>query len=180
MEDASLNPSGETDNSKERITAKKLALRHGLIVKHALYSKKHDSNGRNWYHILKQFPAARLDDNGYIIFHNDVVYANFVKAGRENGIYENADKNQLSIRNGIASFPEYNLFKELIEFPDDISSVERVFEGAKKQITVNKYERDRCSRDICIKKWGIKCVVYNLISRKNMEILVMDSYMFII
>jgi len=68
MEDASLNPSGETDNSKERITAKKLALRHGLIVKHALYSKKHDSNGRNWYHILKQFPAARLDDNGYIIF----------------------------------------------------------------------------------------------------------------
>ena len=33
-----------------------------------------------------------------------------------------------------------------------------VYEGAKKVITVNAYERDRTARDRCIEHWGLRCV----------------------
>lgn len=44
-----------------------------------------------------------------------------------------------------------------ITYPDDIGDV--YFEGAKKQINVNKYERSRAARDKCIDHYGPLCSV---------------------
>lgn len=42
---------------------------------------------------------------------------------------------------------------------EEITEPERVFEGAKKSVTVNVYERDPNARRKCIKHWGVACVV---------------------
>lgn len=44
-------------------------------------------------------------------------------------------------------------------FPEDIADLSGVIEGAKRQITVNAYERDPTAKPRCIKKWGTICVV---------------------
>jgi len=44
-----------------------------------------------------------------------------------------------------------------ITYPDDVA--ETFFEGAKKQITVNKYERNKTARDKCIDHYGCFCSV---------------------
>lgn len=45
------------------------------------------------------------------------------------------------------------------DFPEEISDVDKVIEGAKKIVHVNKYERNSSARLKCIEKWGICCVV---------------------
>ena len=44
-------------------------------------------------------------------------------------------------------------------FPDEIEDNETHFEGAKKTVTVNVYERDPEARRRCIAKWGTSCSV---------------------
>lgn len=54
------------------------------------------------------------------------------------------------------------LFDELaptIEIAEEINDAANVVEGAKKQITVNAYERDPTAKPRCINKWGTTCVV---------------------
>ena len=43
-------------------------------------------------------------------------------------------------------------------YPDEIPDSDTVTEGAKKTITVNKYERDRKARAKCIEKYGVICL----------------------
>ena len=43
--------------------------------------------------------------------------------------------------------------------PEEIQPNVLVTEGAKRQVLVNAYERDSNARAICIKKWGVVCVV---------------------
>lgn len=54
-----------------------------------------------------------------------------------------------------------NIAHEVITIAEEISEKEAVhlFEGAKKQITVNAYERNPVARRECIKKYGYKCCV---------------------
>lgn len=42
--------------------------------------------------------------------------------------------------------------------PEEITDLQGVVEGARKQIVVNAYERDPTARPRCIKKWGCICV----------------------
>jgi len=51
--------------------------------------------------------------------------------------------------------------KQYQDYPDEISDVISVIEGAKKQITINRYERDRAARTKCIEKHGLSCAVCN-------------------
>lgn len=44
-------------------------------------------------------------------------------------------------------------------YPDDLPSPQGVMEGAKKQVTVNAYERDPTAKPRCLKKWGTACTV---------------------
>jgi len=57
--------------------------------------------------------------------------------------------------------------QELIEiYPDDIED-KNLFEGAKKQITVNAYERSSQARKECIEHYGTKCSICNFDFEKN-------------
>lgn len=54
------------------------------------------------------------------------------------------------------------LFDELApppDYADELSEPTKVVEGAKKQVTVNAYERDATAKPRCIKRWGSTCVV---------------------
>ncbi len=44
-------------------------------------------------------------------------------------------------------------------FPEEILNTDKIMEGAKKVVTVNKYERDSRARLQCIERWGICCVI---------------------
>jgi len=46
--------------------------------------------------------------------------------------------------------------------PNELPSPESVFEGAKKQITVNAYERDRGARNKCVAHWTARCSVCSM------------------
>ncbi len=45
------------------------------------------------------------------------------------------------------------------DFPSEIDDDVTVLEGAKKRVWVNRYERDRTARTLCIEKYGISCFV---------------------
>jgi 5-methylcytosine-specific restriction enzyme A len=51
--------------------------------------------------------------------------------------------------------------------PEEIAEPDKVFEGAKKSVTVNIYERDQNARRKCIEHWGIACIVcgFNFLAR---------------
>jgi hypothetical protein len=141
------------------ITGKKLAEHHGIKVKQALYSKGFKEN-RGWYHTLDTFPAALMDPRGYILFPEKADYDRFIAEGEAKGLLS-ARVNQLAIKSGISSFPQYQLFAHRHDFPEEIEPPKTVPEGAKKTVVVNAYERNPDARDSCIEKWGLNCVVCN-------------------
>ncbi|EOI8050889.1 HNH endonuclease [Vibrio parahaemolyticus] len=49
--------------------------------------------------------------------------------------------------------------KNYYDFPDEIDESTTISEGAKKTVTVNKYERNRAARTLCIEKYGVSCFV---------------------
>ena len=46
-----------------------------------------------------------------------------------------------------------------ILLPEEISETEGSYEGARRQISVNTYERDRTARDKCLRHYGTRCAV---------------------
>ena len=50
-------------------------------------------------------------------------------------------------------------FPDQQSFPEELPNLPTLKEGAKKQITVNAYERDPTAKPRCIKRWGCTCVV---------------------
>ena len=60
---------------------------------------------------------------------------------------------------GFAKAARIAFTKLPIVYPDEVSSA--VVEGAKKKVTVNRYERRATARDACIDHWGTQCVVCN-------------------
>jgi len=90
----------------------------------------------------------------------------------DNGFSELVDKvNRLGQNGSIYKFLKEDypikLFSMLIGegeliLPEEISQKDKeIYEGAKKQITVNIYERDSKARQECIKKYGYVCSVCN-------------------
>ena len=75
------------------ITGRKLKEIWKIDVKYALYRETGD-----WYHLLKYFPAALFDKNGYIIFENEEEY----KLNKSIQIAE-----EIHIPKGISTIPGY-------------------------------------------------------------------------
>ena len=52
-------------------------------------------------------------------------------------------------------------FLEEVSFPEeiDLQSYEHLYEGARKQIYVNSYERNRGARDQCVKHYEARCII---------------------
>lgn len=75
-----------------------------------------------------------------------------------NDIDNSQDYNQQSLDGNIQNEePVFNDEKLAEELPDEIS--EQLFEGAKKTITINAYERSVKARQLCIEHWKAVCAV---------------------
>ena len=53
----------KADTKKTGVTGKSLARRYNVQSLYSLYRKSGD-----WYHVLRQFPGALLDQDGYLLF----------------------------------------------------------------------------------------------------------------
>lgn len=81
-----------------------------------------------------------------------------VKQSSTNGIDNLQDDNQQSLDSDNQNEePVFNDEKLPEELPDEIS--EQLFEGAKKTITINAYERSTEAREQCIEHWKTICAV---------------------
>ncbi len=135
-----------------RLTGKQLAANHQLTFAQSRYRESGD-----WYHLLTVFPAALMDEGGYIGFASKDDYDAFISRGEKAGIKQTLVTNTLTVKGGIAARHGYIRFKASSTFPEEIADPATVIEGAKRLITVNAYERDRSAREICIRKWGTTC-----------------------
>lgn len=84
-----------------------------------------------------------------------------IKAANEHvEYYEGLGRGNLNgIRNIIRQHEKYLSTADATIFPDELPQNEKLFEGLKKQITVNSYERNQVARNKCIQHYGFKCVV---------------------
>jgi 5-methylcytosine-specific restriction protein A len=105
-------------------------------------------------------------------------------------LIEEADTAKLSIEelklNGLLAPPQGPIkLKEQLEkyitsifstanddgFPETLSSTDEIYEGIKRQVTVNKYERSSIARDKCISIHGYRCKVCDFDFEKTYGIL---------
>ena len=91
-----------------KLYGKQLAKSHGINVVQALYRKSGD-----WYHVLKEFPGALLDESGHILFGSLVEYDAFIENGQNDGVRQNRDTNTLTIKEGISACDGYVPFASL-------------------------------------------------------------------
>jgi 5-methylcytosine-specific restriction protein A len=77
----------------KKVTGRKLNEEWNVGAKHALYRED-----GGWYHLLKKFPAALFDANGYIIFKtkNDYLKNEYLQITEA-----------LHVRGGISTIPGY-------------------------------------------------------------------------
>lgn len=98
---------------------------------------------------------ALLNPKGQIyIFYREDNKAPFTFAGVGR---PKAIKNTVPVQVRWAFNPKASEHGDIL--PDEIAEPDRVIEGAKKQITVNAFERDASARLKCIAKWGSVCTV---------------------
>ena len=79
----------------------------------------------------------------------------------------------ITIKEKNNSVPMERNFKYLVQstsivYPDDISE-DILFEGAKKKVTVNFYERDPNARKACLEHYGYNCYICQFNFEKNFE-----------
>jgi hypothetical protein len=88
-------------------TGRELNERWGVGAKHALYRESGD-----WYHVLKRFPAALFDANGYVRFETrtDLEIPEIRVSNRKG-------KDWLSVPRGIATLTSYIKGIEVPEHP---------------------------------------------------------------
>lgn len=136
------------------VTAKSLVRTHDIRVEHALYRRT-----GNWFHILRYFPGALLDEFGYLKFNSQTEYKTFLADEVCIGVKQNTETNTLTIRQGISSHPDYKYFSDKVLYAGEEELGTNVVEGARHKIAVNAYERNASARRRCIERWGLRCVV---------------------
>lgn len=98
-----------------------------------------------------------LEPKGRVyVFYRDSDRAPFVFAGiaRAKSVKDSSPVQIVwSFVDDISAHPEI--------LPEEVSEFQSVFEGAKRLVTVNIYERDPSARRKCIAHWGIICNVCN-------------------
>jgi 5-methylcytosine-specific restriction protein A len=90
-----------------------------------------------------------------------VKLGNAIKAANEHAdYYEGLGKGKLnSIRAIISKHEKILLSKSETVYPDELDKSETLFEGLKKTVLVNSYERNPIARKKCIEHYGFQCVV---------------------
>jgi hypothetical protein len=130
-------------------TARTLARVWGLDVKHALYRQSGD-----WYHLLERFPAALMDENGFVIFETEDAYLSCpsLRIGQ-----------RISVRNGISAIPGYTLgANSTLGASSDQYESSYFSEGGRQEGAQSRIERSGPAREACIAAHGLKCTVCGL------------------
>lgn len=98
-------------------------------------------------HILNDFGVSKL--------------SNAIKAAKKHvEYYEGLGKSKLNgIREIISRHEKILLSHAETVYPDDLDNTENLFEGLKKAIFVNYYERNQVARAKCIEHYGVQCYV---------------------
>ena len=74
--------------------------------------------------------------------------------------YENLVKgNTIGLRLILEEYTSLLNANPQLLYPDEIEVTESLFEGTKRTVTVNSYERSTKAREICIKHHGVRCSV---------------------
>lgn len=120
---------------------------------HSLYRESGD-----WYHVLRQFPGALLDQDGYLLFATQEEFRNCP------GLKVFDEFNTVTVITKICDIPGYtrfvpDIYTDYTEEPLQPSNVTPMTEGSRITVMVNAYERNRRARALCIKKYGLNCSV---------------------
>jgi hypothetical protein len=128
-----------------------------------------------WYHVLRLFPAALFDANGYVRFESRADY--LAAPNLRHGAH-------LHVVGGIRNMPGYirkvdpqsrGQPKPTVEvegarpqhesstlFPDEVARGTKFREGSTRTVTVNVYERDPRARAQCLVHHGVSCAVCDM------------------
>lgn len=113
------------------------------------YTRTNNAEATNYFftHILNDYGIAKL--------------GNAIKAAKEHvEYYEDLGNGNLNgIRAIISQHEKIFLAKSVIVYPDELDKPEMLFEGMKKTVLVNSYERNQIARMKCIEHYGVQCVV---------------------
>ena len=128
-----------------------------------IYAFKHMMNGERYtrtinYTATKYYLENILKDFGYKYFKN-ALYSLELHINYYEGIQNITMKKQRRLLEEFNSIKDFEI-NEII-YPDEINNQDNnsLFEGSKKQIIVNSYERNPKARQECIKYYGKKCFV---------------------
>jgi HNH endonuclease len=121
---------------------KTIAKNWNLAVTQARYSE-----WGNWYSRLTKFPAALIDANGYIVFENEAALLDSGARLTE----------QINVKGGISILKGY--VRMIADIPGEVLGVPGATwsEGSVERIAVNRYERSKEARRLCIKQHGAIC-----------------------
>ncbi len=88
---------------------------------------------------------------------------NAIKAANEHvNYYEGLGRGNLNGIRAIISRHEKKMESQFTsDYPDELKNSETLFEGIKKAVIVNSYERNPIARTKCIEHYGAQCVVCN-------------------
>jgi hypothetical protein len=73
-----------------------------------------------------------------------------------------ADRDSVQIRRNKVRLSDFYKKVPINLFPDELVEEKVFLEGAKKQVTVNAYERDPRARERCIEHYGARCFICDL------------------
>lgn len=119
-------------------------------------SKKAQS--RNGYYIPDKDPSEKL-----FALVSELNTAVIERIGSQN--YRLAKRSQNKYEPKIIEFLHQELNQPIpepgvdLQLPEEISEIKAPYEGTRKQISVNAYERNRVARDTCLKHYGFRCSV---------------------
>lgn len=127
-----------------RKKADELSEAFGLRVEQSRYS-----DWGNFYGLVQSYPCALWDRFGYIVLNNE-------DALKIPGI---SVAKRINIPKGISSLDGYKCVINDAQLPEELPHGIEYQEGAVQQIKVNRYERDRKARDVCLSHYGHICQI---------------------
>lgn len=123
----------------------------GPIKPSAVYAPLADE-----FQLTGQQRKTQRPDNSTPIWNNHVQWAR--KSLKDKGylsarlgIWELSDAGMTEAAKGSVPLAEAPMF------PNEVAEIAFVIEGARRQVSVNAYERDSSARLICLAKWGHAC-----------------------
>jgi len=113
------------------------------------YTRTNNAETTNYFlsHILTDYGIIKL--------------GNAIKAANEHvDYYEGLGRGKLNgVRDIISEHEKIFSSQSLTDYPDELDKSETLFEGIKKTIIVNSYERNQMARTKCIEHYGAQCLV---------------------